>query len=72
MLWQQLGDDLNLANTLGTLGEVFAKQTNFDNAVDFYNNALLLLAKFPENAWANKLRSEFLVEKETIAARLVV
>ena len=72
MLWQQLGDNLNLANTLGTLGETLAKQADFDNAVDFYNKALLLLAEFPDNAWANKLHAEFLVEKETVSERLIV
>lgn len=65
ILWQQLGDDLMQANTWGTLAEA-AAQGLPETAVDYYNRALELLDKFPENTWARKLKKDFTTEKATI------
>lgn len=65
-LWQQLGDDLMLANTLGTLAEALAVQGQRETAVDHYNRALGLLAKFPENSWAKMLTEELTTERRII------
>lgn len=70
-LWQQLDDKLNLANTAGTLGEVLAQQMHYPKALAFYDEALLLLADFPDNAWVKKLRHDFGNEKEAVVQILL-
>jgi tetratricopeptide (TPR) repeat protein len=58
-LWQQLGDELMLANTVGTLAEALAAQGQVETAVAHFDNALQLLDKFPTNRWAQSLKEEF-------------
>jgi tetratricopeptide (TPR) repeat protein len=65
-LWQQLGDDLMLANTVGTLAEALVAQEQYETAVAYYDNALQLLDKFPTNSWAQSLKEEFTTGKSTI------
>jgi tetratricopeptide (TPR) repeat protein len=64
-LWQQLGDDLMLANTEGTLAEALALQGQHEMAIAHYDGALRLLDKFPTNRWAKALRAEFSDGKST-------
>jgi tetratricopeptide (TPR) repeat protein len=59
VLWQQMGDDLMLANTLGTLAELFAAMHQQHKAAQFYNEALSLLQRYPQNTWAKELMIEF-------------
>jgi tetratricopeptide (TPR) repeat protein len=66
MLWQRLSDNLKLANTAGGLGEVLAEKRQYPEALAFYNEALHLLANFPDSAWAKKLRRDFFAEKEAV------
>jgi tetratricopeptide (TPR) repeat protein len=68
ILWQQLQDDLNLANTLGTLGEVLGMLGNVATAVVAYDEALTLLACYPAHPWAKKLQREFTQEREVLLA----
>jgi len=65
-LWQQLGDDLMLANTVGTLAEALAGQGQYETAVAHYDSALRLLDKFPANNWAKALTEEFTIGKSII------
>jgi tetratricopeptide (TPR) repeat protein len=65
-LWQQLGDELMLANTVGTLAEALAAQGQVETAVDHFDNALQLLDKFPTNRWAQSLKEEFTIGKSAV------
>jgi tetratricopeptide (TPR) repeat protein len=66
-LWQQLGDELMLANTVGTLAEALAAQGQVETAVAHFDNALQLLAKFPSNRWAQSLKEEFITGKQSVS-----
>lgn len=66
VLWQQLQDDLNLANTLGALGETWGLLGEQATAVAAYDEALILLASFPAHPWAQKLQREFVLEREVL------
>ncbi len=58
-LWLQLGDEINLANTLGTLAETAVARGNAGEAIPLYDEALRLLKDYPDHAWARKLLGEF-------------
>lgn len=66
VLWQQVEDELMLANTVGTLAEALAAQGRVETAVVHFDNALQLLDKFPANRWAQSLKEEFITGKSTI------
>jgi tetratricopeptide (TPR) repeat protein len=71
-LWQQLEEDLMLANTVGTLAEALAAQGQVETAVAHFDNALQLLDNFPANRWAQSLKEEFLTGKSTIDGLVAV
>ncbi|MGB5060903.1 MAG: tetratricopeptide repeat protein [Candidatus Promineifilaceae bacterium] len=58
-LWRQFDDELMLANTLGTIAELYAQQGKADDAIAQFEQALALLAKYPDDAWAKKLTADF-------------
>ncbi|MCL4267282.1 MAG: tetratricopeptide repeat protein [Anaerolineae bacterium] len=58
-LWAEASDDLMLANTLGTLGELYAAKGEADTAVSYLEQALFHLAKYPDDAMARRLQTEF-------------
>lgn len=58
-LWQQANDGLEEANSLGTLGELFILQGEWDLATSHYREALQLLKDYPTHPWAQKLTDEF-------------
>lgn len=66
VLWQQLQDNLNLANTLGTLGEALGLLSDVQTAVTTYDEALTLLARHPTHPWAQELQREFLMERAAL------
>ena len=66
-LWQQLGDELMLANTVGTLAEALAAQGQIETAAAHFDNALQLLDKFPTNRWAQSLKEEFITGKQSVS-----
>jgi tetratricopeptide (TPR) repeat protein len=68
VLWQQADDDLERANSLGTLGELFAAQAMWRTAVSNYQEALELLAPYRDHPWAQKLVTQF----QAALARCVV
>lgn len=59
ILWRQANDELELANSLGTLAELFEQQENFISAASNYQKALELLTNFPHHPWAQKLVVRF-------------
>lgn len=69
-LWTEASDDLMAANTLGTLGELYAaKGERRETAVSYFNQALILLDKYPGDAMAVRLKAEFSTLKETLASQ---
>jgi len=65
-LWIELEDDLNLANAIGALGEVLAGRGDVAGAIPLIEQALSLLERYPDHAWANKLRGIFEEELDKI------
>ncbi|MCB8944642.1 MAG: tetratricopeptide repeat protein [Ardenticatenaceae bacterium] len=57
--WQQTDDHLRLANALGTLAEVHVAQGEAASAVPLLHQALTLLADYPDDAWSQRLQTNF-------------
>ena len=58
-LWKSCDDPVQYANTVGGLAEVKTAQNHFDEARQLYQQALTLLAEFPQDAWGQKLQKRF-------------
>lgn len=69
-LWQQASDNLQRANSTGTLGELYEKRAVWETAVAYYQEALVMLAAYPDHQWANHLAETFRTAKERCAAHL--
>lgn len=65
-LWQQVEDKLNLANALGSLGEVLAAQGS-PEAEAYLSEALVLLAGYRDEPYAQRLRVLFQAERDKLA-----
>ncbi len=59
LLWQQAHDEVEQANSRGTLGELYEQQGEWATAVTHYDAALHLLAAYPDHQWARKLTANF-------------
>jgi tetratricopeptide (TPR) repeat protein len=68
-LWEQLEDELELANAVGSLGEALAAMGAKDEASAMFNRALALVTRYPDHAWARRLRAFFMAEQEKLAAQ---
>jgi tetratricopeptide (TPR) repeat protein len=69
-LWQQAHDEVEQANSVGTLAEVYEQQGKWDTAVSHYDAALHLLASYPDHQWAQKLTANFQTARARCAARI--
>lgn len=58
-LWQRANDNLERANSVGTLGEVFEEQSEWTLAARSYAQAIELLDFYPGDPWGNKLAAQF-------------
>ncbi len=72
-LWRQLDEQLYLANSLGTLAEVWATQSDtapnrerIQEAIHIFDEAIPLLECYPENPWACKLLAKFRTQREAL------
>jgi len=68
-LWQQANDEIEQANSLGTLGEWYELQAEWATAVAYYDQALELLDAYPEHHWAQHLARSFRDARARCAAR---
>ena len=68
--WEQADDDLELANSVGTLAEVYEADEAWQTAVATYDQALELLVNYPDHSWAKRLRQNFTEAKEKCARQL--
>jgi tetratricopeptide (TPR) repeat protein len=66
ILWRQLANQLELANTIGSLGAALAGQGQWDAAREAYDEALQLLTNYPANAWARRLSAQFTAERDEL------
>lgn len=69
LLWLQLDDEINRANTLGTLAETVAAKGEIAEASSYYDEACHLLSAYPDHVWARKLLGEFRQAREALAHR---
>ena len=58
-LWLQSDDELMRANTLGTIAELYVRQGMTAEAVVLFDEALALLARYPDDASAKRLSADF-------------
>jgi len=58
-LWQQANDEVEQANSIGTLGEWYEQRGEWATAVAHYDKALALLAAYPQHHWAQHLAAIF-------------
>lgn len=65
-VFRPLSDEVQLANSLGTFAQILLAQDRQDEAIEYFDEALDLLEKYPENAWAQKLRISFQEGKNSI------
>lgn len=68
--WQQANDNLQMANTIGTIAEAYQADEAWETAVATYDEALTVLANFPNHPWANRLKDNFSKAKKTCAEQL--
>jgi tetratricopeptide (TPR) repeat protein len=54
LLWQQIGDEIEVADTLGVLGDVMAAMDRVDEAISLYEEALALLSRHPDDSRATQ------------------
>ncbi|NUM44257.1 MAG: tetratricopeptide repeat protein [Anaerolineales bacterium] len=64
--YRQVEDELNLANSLGDLAKALVSQGRTIEAIPHYKEALLLLEKYPQNAWARKLFAKFTAAQQAL------
>ncbi len=57
-LWKTVGDKIEQANSMDSLGETLVDQKRMADALPLYKEALRHLENFPDNARAKKLQSE--------------
>jgi tetratricopeptide (TPR) repeat protein len=69
VLWRELGDDLELANSTGSLGEALAGMGAKEEASHVFTTALELLAQFPDSGTAAQLRKFFAGEQAKLAGQ---
>lgn len=65
-LWRQVNDDVMQANTTGTLAAVLAAKGQKEIAHSLYGEAITIFTRFPQSAWAQKYRQEFIAERESL------
>ncbi|NKQ36203.1 MAG: tetratricopeptide repeat protein [Chloroflexi bacterium] len=58
-LWREMRDEINLANSLGTVAELLAVHKDQTEAVTYYEEAIAILQHYPNNTWACKLLEGF-------------
>jgi tetratricopeptide (TPR) repeat protein len=68
-IWRQMDDELMRANTLGTLGEALSALGRPLEAIRAYDEALEVLARYPEEAMAKRLLVKLSAQREALANR---
>jgi len=69
LLWRQMEDEVNLANSLGTLAELRVAEGNPVEAIPLYEEAIAILQRYPNNAWASRLLETFTQDLAAISEK---
>ena len=69
-LWEQLDDNLNMASSLGALGEILAAQGQGEAAIPLFDESITLFEKYPSHPRAIRSIKFFKAEKQKIEDRL--
>jgi tetratricopeptide (TPR) repeat protein len=69
-LWRQMDDDLNLANAVGSLGEILVGQGKMAAAIPLFDEGLILLKKYPNHPIAKGLPELFERERKKAVEHL--
>ena len=64
--WQEIGDDLEYANSLSSLADCFYAQGKVGEALPLYDQLLLLLAQYPTHPYAQALQTEYSTIRQNI------
>ena len=64
--WQEIGDDLEYANSLSSLADCLYAQEKVEEALPLYDQLLLLLAQYPTHPYAQSLQTEYSVIRQNI------
>jgi len=67
-LWQQADDEIEQANSVGTLAEWYEQREEWETAVACYDEALALLDAYPDHRWAQHLAAMFRTARGHCAA----
>ncbi len=67
-IFRQRNVEDELGNSLGTIASVYVQLGDRTRALHCFEEALALLAKFPESAWAQRLSVEFRAEYQRVSA----
>lgn len=62
--FKSIHDDVRLANSLGTLAEILVNKQQVKHAKLYFDEAIQLLGKYPENAWGRRLLADFRQQRE--------
>lgn len=57
-LWSKIGNEIEWANTLVSLAEVFIEQGRYVEAEGMIKEVIGKVEKYPENAWGRQIKSE--------------
>jgi tetratricopeptide (TPR) repeat protein len=68
--WSSLDLPVMQANTVGTLAETWLAQGNAPQALTYYNQALHLLADYPNDHFAQHLHKKFIAAYEKLASEI--
>lgn len=58
-IWDLLQNEIEQGNTLSTLGDIWAAQGEYQKAIALYEEAVTLLAKYPQSAFAARLCHQY-------------
>lgn len=65
-LYRQIQDEVMMANTLGTLAEVLDKQGQASSALQVYEEAVTLLVRYLDDAWARYLHDKLTAKRQQL------
>ncbi len=69
-MWRKLDDELNLANSLGTLGEILIARGDLEAAIPLFENALIVLKKYPTHPITLQVEETFEAKRQEAVALL--
>ena len=70
-IWPKIGDEIDWANTLATMAEVYVLQARFIDAKQLINEAMEKVKKYPLHKWANEIKDELVSLEKRIEGKLL-